>query len=185
MSEELGEIFELAQDAMDKSMESFLKELSRLRTGRANLQLLDGVRIEYYGSATPLNQVAALNVADARMITIKPWEKGMLIEIEKAIVSSNLGLTPSNDGEMIRLPIPPLTGERRQELVKQLGRLTEDARIKVRNARRDANGMIKDLDGVSEDEQHRSLKQMQDQTDGAIAKLEAEASKKEAEIMEF
>ena len=185
MSEELGEIFELAQDAMDKSMESFLKELSRLRTGRANLQLLDGVRIEYYGSATPLNQVAALNVADARMITIKPWEKGMLIEIEKAIVSSNLGLTPSNDGEMIRLPIPPLTGERRQDLVKQLGRLTEDSRVKVRNARRDANGMIKDLDGVSEDEQHRALKQMQEQTDGAIAKLEAEASKKEAEIMEF
>lgn len=185
MSEELGEIFELAQDAMDKAMESFLKELSRLRTGRANLQLLDGVRIEYYGSATPLNQVAALNVADARMITIKPWDKAMLIEIEKAIVSSNLGLTPSNDGEMIRLPIPPLTGERRQDLVKQLGRLTEDARVKVRNARRDANGMIKDLDGVSEDEQHRSLKQMQDQTDKAIANLEAEASKKEAEIMEF
>ncbi len=185
MSEELGEIFELAQDAMDKAMESFLKELSRLRTGRANLQLLDGVRIEYYGSATPLNQVAALNVADARMITIKPWDKAMLIEIEKAIVSSNLGLTPSNDGEMIRLPIPPLTGERRQDLVKQLGRLTEDARVKVRNARRDANGMIKDLDGVSEDEQHRSLKQMQDQTDKAISNLEAEASKKEAEIMEF
>lgn len=185
MSEELGEIFELAQDAMDKAMESFLKELSRLRTGRANLQLLDGVRIEYYGSATPLNQVAALNVADARMITIKPWDKAMLIEIEKAIVSSNLGLTPSNDGEMIRLPIPPLTGERRQDLVKQLGRLTEDARVKVRSARRDANGMIKDLDGVSEDEQHRSLKQMQDQTDKAISNLEAEASKKEAEIMEF
>jgi len=185
MSEELGEIFELAEDAMDKAMESFVKELSRLRTGRANLQLLDGVRIEYYGSATPLNQVAALNVADARMITIKPWDKGMLIEVEKALVSSNLGLTPSNDGELIRLPIPPLTGERRQDLVKQLGRLTEDARVKVRNARRDANGMIKDLDGVSEDEQHRSLKQMQEQTDGSISKLEAEASKKEAEIMEF
>jgi ribosome recycling factor len=143
------------------------------------------VRIEYYGSSTPLNQVAALNVADARMITIKPWDKGMLTEIEKAIVSSNLGLTPSNDGELIRLPIPPLTGERRQDLVKQLGRLTEDARVKVRNARRDANGMIKDLDGVSEDEQHRSLKQMQEQTDGSISKLEAESSKKEAEIMEF
>jgi ribosome recycling factor len=110
MSEELGEIFELAQDAMDKAMESFVKDLARLRTGRANLQLLDGVRIEYYGSSTPLNQVAALNVADARMITIKPWDKGMLTEIEKAIVSSNLGLTPSNDGELIRLPIPPLTG---------------------------------------------------------------------------
>ncbi len=185
MSEELGEIFELAQDAMDKAMESFMKDLSRLRTGRANLQLLDGVRIEYYGSSTPLNQVAALNVADARMITIKPWDKAMLIEIEKALVSSNLGLTPSNDGELIRLPIPPLTGERRQDLAKQLGRLTEDARVKVRNARRDANGMIKDLDGVSEDEQHRSLKQMQEQTDGSIAELEVEAAKKEAEIMEF
>lgn len=185
MSEELGEIFELAEDAMSKAMESFQKELSRLRTGRANLQVVDGIRVEYYGSSTPLNQVAALNVADARMITVKPWDKTMLTAIEKAIVSSNLGLTPSNDGEIIRLPIPPLTGERRQELVRQLGRLTEDARIKVRNARRDANSMIKDLDGISEDEQHRSLKQMQEETDQAISKLDKEATGKEAEIMEF
>jgi len=185
MSEEMNEIFELAEDAMQSAMASFVKELSRLRTGRANLQLIDGVRVEYYGSATPLNQVAALNVADARMITVKPWDKGMLTAIEKAIVSSNLGLTPSNDGELIRLPIPPLTGERRTDLVRQLGRLTEDARVKVRNARRDANGLIKGLDGISEDEQHRSLKQMQEQTDRAVADLEAEATKKETEIMEF
>jgi ribosome recycling factor len=185
MSEELGEIFELADDAMAKAMESYLKDLSRLRTGRANLKVLDGVRVEYYGSSTPLNQVAALNVADARMITVKPWDKGMLTAIEKAIVSSNLGLTPGNDGELIRLPIPPLTGERRQDLVRQLGRLTEDARVKVRGARRDANGLIKDANGVSEDEMHRALKQMQEQTDQAIVKLDSEATSKESEIMEF
>ena len=184
MSEELNEVFEMADDAMDKAIESFKRELTRLRTGRANLQMLDGIRVEYYGAATPLNQVAALNVADPRLITLKPWDKSLLTAIEKAIVSSNLGLTPSNDGEIIRLPIPPLTGERRQELVRQLGKITEAARVKVRNIRRDANGMLKDLDGVSEDAQHRALKQMQEQTDAAIEKVDAEAKTKEAEVME-
>ena len=184
MSEELNEVFGMANESMDKAIDSFRRELTRLRTGRANLQMLDGIRVEYYGTATPLNQVAALNVVDPRLITLKPWDKSLLTAIEKALVSSNLGLTPNNDGEIIRLPIPPLTGERRQDLVRQLGKLTEAARVKVRNIRRDANNMLKDLDGVSEDAQHRALKQMQEQTDEAIERVDTEAKAKEAEVME-
>ena len=184
MNDEVNEVFSMANESMEKAIEGFKRELTRLRTGRANLQMLDGIRVEYYGAATPLNQVAALNVADPRLITLKPWDKSLLTAIEKAIVSSNLGLTPNNDGELIRLPIPPLTGERRQELVRQLGKLTESARVKVRNIRRDANGMLKDIDGVSEDDQHRALKQMQEQTDAAIAKVDDEAKAKEEEVME-
>ena len=184
MNEELSEIFQLTEESMENSIEGYTKELSRLRTGRANLQMLDGIRVEYYGTATPLNQVAALNVADPRLITLKPWDKSLLTAIEKAIVISNLGLTPNNDGEIIRLPIPPLTGERRQELVRQLGKLTESARVKVRNLRRDANAMIKDLDGASEDEQHRALKEIQDKTDAAIARVDAQAASKETEVLE-
>ena len=179
----LDEILEDASNSMTKAIESFNKELGKLRTGRANLAILDGIRVEYYGTPTPLNQVAALTIADPRLITVKPWDKGLLTEIEKAIVGWNLGITPGNDGEIIRLPIPPLTGERRKEIVKQLKRLTEDARIVVRNARRDANAMIKDLEGVSEDEQHRSLKDIQDLTDKRIKQLEDIADAKEQEIM--
>ncbi|MCB9727976.1 MAG: ribosome recycling factor [Deltaproteobacteria bacterium] len=180
----LDEIIEDAQASMDKAHEAFGRELSKLRTGRANLQMLDGIRVEYYGSLTPLNQVAALSVPDPRLITIKPWDRTILTAIEKALVGSNLGITPNNDGELIRLPIPPLTGERRQDLVKQLKRLTEDARIAVRNIRRDANALSKDVEGVSEDDQHRALKEIQDMTDRAIKALEAEADRREAEIME-
>ena len=180
----LDEIYDDAKDSMDKALEAFKRELTKVRTGRANLTMLDGIRVPYYGTPTPLNQVAALNIADPRLITIKPWEKGLLIEIEKALVASNLGITPSNDGEIIRLPIPPLTGERRKELVKQLGRQTEDARVVMRNLRRDANAMVKDLDGESEDEQHRTLKKVQELTDTFIAQLEAAATGKEKEIME-
>jgi len=184
VNEELSEIFQLTDESMESAIDGYSKELSRLRTGRANLQMLDGIRVEYYGTATPLNQVAALNVADPRLITLKPWDKSLLTAIEKAIVVSNLGLTPNNDGEIIRLPIPPLTGERRQELVRQLGKLTEAARVKVRNLRRDANGMIKDLDSASEDEQHRALKQVQEKTDAAIARVDAQAASKETEVLE-
>ncbi len=180
----LNEILEDAKGSMDKAVESFSRDLKRLRTGRASLSLLDGVQVQYYGSFTPLNQVAALNVADPRLITVKPWDKGLLTEIEKAIVAANIGITPSNDGEIIRLPIPPLTGERRKELVRQLKRQTEDARVVVRNVRRDANSMVKDVEGVSEDEQRRTLDQIQKATDKAIAKLEEIAAAKEKEILE-
>ncbi len=179
----LDEIYDDAQASMTQVVEAFGRELNRLRTGRANLTMLDGIRVPYYGTLTALNQVAALNVADPRLITIKPWDKGVLTEIEKAIVGSNLGITPSNDGEIIRLPIPPLTGERRSELVKQLKRQTEDSRVSARNARRDANALIKDVEGVPEDEMHRELKKVQDLTDDTISKLDAMAADKEAEIL--
>lgn len=180
----LDQIIADAHTSMDKAHEAFGRELSKLRTGRANLQMLDGIRVEYYGSLTPLNQVAALSVPDPRLITIKPWDRSILTAIEKALVGSNLGITPNNDGELIRLPIPPLTGERRQDLVKQLKRLTEDARIVVRGVRRDANALSKEIEGISEDDQHRALKEIQDLTDHAIKALEAEADRREAEIME-
>jgi ribosome recycling factor len=180
----LDEILEDAQDSMTKAVEAFKRDLAKVRTGRANLTMLDGVRVPYYGTLTPLTQVAALTVADPRLITIKPWDKSLLTEIEKALVGSNLGITPSNDGEIIRLPIPPLTGERRQDLVKQLKRQTEEARVTVRNTRRDVNAMVKELDGVSEDAQHRALKDVQDLTDKFVALLEKAAEAKEKEIME-
>ena len=180
----LDEIIEDARESMDKGFEAYRRELAKLRTGRANLQMLDGIRVEYYGAPTPLNQVAALNVPDPRLITIKPWDRSLLTAVEKSIVASNLGLTPNNDGEIIRLPIPPLTGERRTDLVKQLKRMTEDARVTCRNLRRDANSMIKDLDGVSEDDQFRAGKEIQEVTDAAIKRIDDEAADKEKEIME-
>jgi len=180
----LDEIYEETRSSMAKVLDAFQRELTKLRTGRANLTMLDGIRVEYYGALTPLNQVAALNVADPRLITVKPWDKTLLTAIEKAIVSSNLGITPSNDGEIIRLPIPPLTGELRQKLVKQLKKQTEDARIAARNVRRDSNELIKASDDLTEDDQHRGLKDVQTMTDDFIKKLEAEADKKEKEIME-
>lgn len=181
----LNEICDDAQVSMNKCIENFKRELGRLRTGRANLNMLDGIRVSYYGSMTALSQVAALNVADPRLITVKPWDKTLLVEIEKAIVGSNLGITPNNDGEIIRLPIPPLTGERRKDLVRQLKRQTEEARVVVRNMRRDANALVKDLDGVSEDEQHRSLKTIQDLTDKVIGSLDKLGDDKEREMLEI
>ncbi|TNF28993.1 MAG: ribosome recycling factor [Deltaproteobacteria bacterium] len=181
----LDEIYADTRSSMAKVIEAFKRDLSKLRTGRASLTMLDGIRVEYYGAQTPLNQVAALNVADPRLITIKPWDKTLLTAIEKAIVSSNLGITPSNDGEIIRLPIPPLTGELRQKLVKQLKKQTEDARIAARNARRDANDLIKADDDLTEDDQHRGLKDIQVILDDCVKELEAEADKKEKEIMEI
>jgi len=181
----LDEIVGGARESMDKAVESFNRDLTKLRTGRANLQMLDGIRVEYYGTPSPLNQVASLNIPDPRLITIKPWDKTLLTAVEKALVSSNLGLTPNNDGEIIRLPIPPLTGERRIDLVKQLKRQAEDARISVRNARRDANAMIKDLEGESEDAQHRTLKEVQELTDAIIKKVDGIMAAKEEEIMEI
>ncbi|MCC6621750.1 MAG: ribosome recycling factor [Deltaproteobacteria bacterium] len=169
--------------ALTKAHDAFRRELQKLRTGRANLAMLDGVRVEYYGSPTPLSQVAALNIADPRLITIKPWDKSLLTAIEKSIVAANLGITPSSDGELVRLPIPPLTGEVRKNLVKDLKKKTEDARVAARNIRRDANQSVKDAE-LSEDEETRALKQVQKIVDDAIAKIDHDANDKEKEIME-
>ena len=178
------EIINEVKSSMDKVMESLDKDLLRVRTGRANLTMLDPIRVDYYGSKTALNQVAALAVSDARTISIKPWEKTLLSEIERAIINSNLGITPVNDGEMLRLPIPPLSNERRQELCKQVRQRGEDAKVSVRGCRRDGNELVKAEDGVSEDDQKRALKVVQDHTDAYVKKVDGVIAAKEAEIME-
>jgi len=176
-----------AQSNMDKAIERFHKELARVRTGRANISLLDNVKIDYYGTPTPLNQVATVTVADARLITIKPWEKNMLPIIEKTIRSSDLGLNPVADSELVRLPIPPLTGERRKELAKTINKLTEEARIAVRSGRRDANDMLKEAEKekeISEDGSKAAQKRVQELTDKYIVVVDGIGAKKEEEILE-
>jgi len=176
------------KESLEKSLESLKRELAKVRTGRANLALLDGIKVEYYGTPTPLNQVAALNVPDARLITIKPWEKSMCAEIEKAIRQrSELGLNPSSDGEIVRVPIPPLTQERRKELVKHIKKMAEETKVAMRNHRRDANEMLRQLekDGdITEDDCQKGLKKVQEATDAWVAKVDEVIAKKEAEIME-
>jgi ribosome recycling factor len=170
-----------------KAHESLKRELAKVRTGRANLALLDGVRVEYYGTMTPLNQVASLAVADPRLITIKPWEKKLCPEIESVIRAANLGLNPSSDGEIVRIPIPPLTTERRKELSKVVKRIGEDAKVAIRGVRRDTKEMLESLakDGdISDDDCDAGLKKMQVAVDKAIEKVDEIVGKKEAEIME-
>ncbi len=181
------EILEEMVDGFGKVRDSLRRELSRIRTGRANLAILDGIRVDYYGSSTPLNQVAALAVADARLITIKPWERNMIPAIEKAINTEGLGITPSNDGELIRLPIPPLTGERRRELVKIVRQQGEGARQSLRSHRREAIATLRlyTKEGeVSEDEQGRALKRVEEQMKTWTAKVNEEVERKEKEITE-
>jgi ribosome recycling factor len=184
----VDEILEEAEVGMKKAIEAFQRDLAKVRTGRANLAMLDGVRVEYYGTPTPLNQVASLAVADARLITIKPWEKNLLPAIEKAIRSaSDLGLNPVTDSEMVRLPIPPLTQERRREMTKVIKGKAEDARVAVRGARRDGNEMMKDAEkekAITEDDGKAGQKKMQDLTDRYIAVIDDLAGKKEKEILE-
>ena len=178
------EIIDDVKGSMDKAIDSLIKDLQRVRTGRANLIMLDPIRVDYYGTKTPLNQVAALAVSDARTITIKPWEKPLLGDIERAVINSNLGITPLNDGEMLRLPIPPLSNERRQDLCKQVRQRGEDAKVALRACRRDGNEMIKGEDGTSEDDVKRALKVVQDHTDGFAKKVDGLIAEKEAEVME-
>ena len=176
-----------AESGMQKAVDAFKRDLTKIRTGRANTSMLDGIKVDYYGTPTPLNQVASLNVADARLITIKPWEKNMIPVIEKAIRSSDLGLNPVADSELCRLPIPPLTQERRKDLVKQVKKMTEDARVAVRGARRDANDMLKEAekDGdVTEDAAKGGTKRIQDLTDKYVAIVDDVSAKKEKEILE-
>lgn len=179
----LQDIYAETESKLTKSFEAFGRALTKIRTGRANLAILDGITVEYYGAPTPLSQVAALNIADARLLTVKPWDKSLLNELEKAIVGANIGITPSNDGEIIRLPIPPLTGDVRKGLVRDLKKKAEDARIAVRSIRKDANDLIKAQE-LSEDEEERALKEVQKIIDDAIARVDAAAEAKEKEIME-
>jgi ribosome recycling factor len=173
---------------MDKVIDAFKRDLSKVRTGRASAALLDGIRVEYYGTMTPLNQVASVNVPDPRLITIKPWEKTMIPVIEKAIKAvSELGLNPVSDGELVRIPIPPLTQERRKELVKVIKKMAEEAKVGVRNARRDANEMLKeylDSGDITEDDKTQGLKKVQELTDKYTAQVDEVVGKKEKEVME-
>ena len=183
----LDEVLSETEDGMKKAIEAYQRDLARIRTGRANLSLLDGVKVDYYGSPTPLNQVASLNVAEARLITVKPWEKNMIPAIEKAIRASDLGINPVADSDLIRLPIPPLTQERRKEMVKQIKKVTEDARVAIRSARRDGNELLKDAEKqkeISEDDSKAGQKKIQELTDRYIAQADEIGVNKEKEIME-
>ncbi len=172
----------------DQSLEALRRELSRLRTGRANLAMLDGIRVDYYGQSTPLNGVAALQVADPRLIVIKPWDKSMMQPIERAIQESSLGINPINDGEVIRLPIPPLTEERRREMTRQVRAKGEEFKVAIRNARRDAKDMLEELEKekeISEDDRKRAQDKLQSLTDDRVSKVDAVVSAKEEELMQI
>jgi ribosome recycling factor len=175
------------KDKQAKAIEAFKKELGRVRTGRANLAVLEPVRVSYYGSKVPLNQVATVSVPDARLIVIKPWDKSMLQEIEKAVNLAEIGLTPQSDGEVVRLPIPSLTEERRKDLVKQTRKMSEEAKVSLRNIRRDSNEFVKELKDeseISEDDMKRGLDRVQKETDESIKKIDSILADKEKEIME-
>ena len=184
----IAEVKSDASAAMTKALEAFKRDLGKVRTGRASLSLLDDVRVDYYGTPTPLNQVGTLAVPEPRLITIQPWEKNLIPEIEKAILKADLGLNPASDGQLIRLIFPPLTEERRKEMVKQVKRMGEDAKISVRNARRDANDTLKQLEkdkDISEDDQKRGEKEIQDVTDDFVARIDKVIAEKEKDLMEI
>jgi ribosome recycling factor len=185
--DDAGLVLSEAQDAMDKSVRSLRAELQKVRTGRASTALLDGVQVGYYGAATPLNQLSNLSTPDPRLIVISPFDKSVIGDIEKAILSSGLGLTPSNDGKVVRIPIPPLTEERRKELVKQVQRMAEDHKVGVREARRDALSMLKDLESegsLPADDKRREEKKIQTLTDDFVTKIDQLKGQKEEEILQ-
>ncbi len=176
------------KERMGKSIDSLKNELNRVRTGRASIALLDGIKVEYYGTLTPLNQVATLAVPESRLITIQPWDASIIGEIEKAILKSELGLVPTSDGKVIRISIPQLTEERRKELVKVVKRLGENAKIAVRNIRRDANDFVKKKEKekeISQDELKKNQEEIQKMTDDFIAEIDKLVAAKEKEIMEI
>ncbi|MDP2187315.1 MAG: ribosome recycling factor [Sphingobacteriaceae bacterium] len=185
MNEEVQFYIDEAQEGMDKAIHHLQVELAKIRAGKASTAMLDGIKAEYYGALTPLNQIASVNTPDARTLVIQPWEKAALNAIEKAIINSNLGLNPSNDGTMIRINVPPLTEERRRELVKRTKGEGETAKVSVRNIRRDANEAIKKLqkDGVPEDMVKDGEAKVQQITDKYIAKVDEVLAVKEKEIM--
>lgn len=186
-AEDVALVLDEAKGAMEKSIRSFRIDLQRVRTGRANPAILDGVQVDYYGTPTPLNQLANLSAPDSRLIVISPYDKGALSEIERAILKADLGLTPTNDGKLVRIPIPALTEERRKELVKQIKKSAEHHKIGVREARRGAVSLLKELESdgsVPKDERHRTEKAIQDLTDGKIAKLDEMTEQKEEEILQ-
>lgn len=185
MKEEI--LSEMSQKT-NKSIDALKKEFMKIRTGRASTALLDGIKVECYETQMPLDQVASLSIPESRLITIKPWDQTIIGDIEKSILKSELGLTPMNDGKMIRIPIPPLTEERRKDLAKLAKKMAEEGKIAVRNHRREANELFKELKNekeISEDEMYKCQDEVQKITDESIAKVDQITSEKEKEIIEF
>mgnify|MGYP001249302309 FL=1 len=183
----LQETYNQLKKKMDSSLDVFRKNLGGIRTGRASASILDGISVDYYGTPTPLKQVATISVPESRLLAIQPWDVSILKEIEKTILASDLGLTPNNDGKIIRLPIPSLTQERRKELVKIVKRVAEDAKIAVRNIRREGNEQLKKAEkakNVTEDECRKGIDQIQKITDDCIKNVDEISGKKEKEVLE-
>jgi ribosome recycling factor len=181
-------IYKECREKMGKSIDALKKELKRVRTGRASLSILDGIRVDYYGTRTPLDQMASLSVPESRLINIQPWDASVIKEIEKAILRSDLGLTPSSDGKLVRISIPPLTEERRKQLVKVVNKMSEDYKVAIRNIRREANEMFKELKkegDIAEDESFKAQDEVQKITDEFIDVVIEVIKEKEKEILEF
>ncbi len=177
-----------AEERMEKALVALDKEFGKLRTGRASTSLVDNIKADYYGTITPISQMSSVAVPDSRTVTIQPWDKSAMAIIEKAIIASDLGLNPQNDGKVIRISIPPLTEERRKDLVKVCKKYTEDSKIAIRNIRRDANDSLKKLEkekALTEDELKKAIDEVQKLTDGFIAKTDEKNQTKEKEIMEI
>ena len=183
----MSEPVNTARDHMDKAITAFENELVRVRTGRANAHMLDGIQVDYYGVPTPITQLAAVKSPEAHMLVVEPWDERVLHAVEKAIIASDLGITPNNDGSVIRLPFPAPTEERRRDLVRECREIAEGARVSVRNIRRDANNKFDRLQKdseISEDDSIRGQKEIQNLTDSYIEKIEKILTEKEAEVME-
>lgn len=184
----MDETIKNAEQRMQKSVQSFQEELAGLRTGRASAAMFDKIKVEYYGTPTPLNQVASISVPESRLVVIQPWDKGLISEIEKAIQASELSLNPSSDGKVIRLNIPPLTEDRRKEIVKLAKNTAEQARVAIRNIRRDANDDLKKQEktgDISEDDLKREENRIQSRTDTSIEEINSALEAKESEILEI
>ena len=182
------EVLKETRRKMDKVLEAMARDLSRVRTGRASVALLEGIKVDCYGTSMPLDQVASLAAPESRLLTIQPWDSSVMGDIEKAILKSDLGLNPANDGKIIRLPIPALTTERRKDLAKMVKKMEEEAKVALRNVRREANEDFKEMKKeklLPEDEAHRGQDEVQKVTDEYIKKVEAQGAEKEKEIMSF
>ncbi len=180
-------VFKNMESSMEKAIAAYQKELSRLRTGRASPALLEGIRVDYYGTPTPISQTASINIPESRLIVIQPWDKSTIESIEKAIQKANLGLSPTNDGTVIRISIPPLTEERRKELGKLAKKMAEECKIAIRNIRREANEALKRLEKdkkISEDDYHRAMETVQKSTDEKVEQIDKIMDAKQKEILE-
>ena len=181
----MSEYTDMAEERMEKTLDSLKNNFARVRTGRANAKILEPIRVDYYGVSTPITQLAGVKVPEASLLVIEPWDKSILRAIERAIMDSDLGIMPSNDGTSIRLPFPKPTEERRRELAKECSQMAEDARVAIRNVRRDINGKIERDDEMTEDDETREKKAIQKLTDAYVGKIDETLKAKTAEVMEI